>query len=168
MAERILAGGRRAQRLLRPSPVLVPAAIAAATLVTWIVTVDRMQGMDAGPGTNLGGLGWFVGLWATMMLPSVMPMTLVFARASAERQRRGRSFVLTWVFISGYLAAWTLMACWLRNLRRHPIGAHPCALVARRGSADRGVGDRRSWALPAQPAQAQLPAPLPLPPALRP
>ncbi len=28
-----------------------------------------------------------------MMLPSVMPMTLVFARASVERQRRGRGFV---------------------------------------------------------------------------
>jgi hypothetical protein len=35
---------------IRSSPVLLPAAVAAATLVTWIVTVDRMQGMDAGPG----------------------------------------------------------------------------------------------------------------------
>ncbi|MGO9901991.1 MAG: DUF2182 domain-containing protein [Solirubrobacteraceae bacterium] len=110
MAERILAGAGRAQRLLRPSPVLVSAAIVAAALVTWIVTADRMQGMDAGPGTNLGGLGWFVGVWATMMaammLPSVMPMTLVFARVSAEHQR-GRSFVPSWVFIIGYLAVWT-------------------------------------------------------------
>jgi hypothetical protein len=63
MSEGTLAGGRRAQRMLRHSPVLVPAVIAAATLVTWIVTVERMQGMDAGPGTNLGGLGWFVGVW---------------------------------------------------------------------------------------------------------
>jgi predicted metal-binding membrane protein len=111
MAEVILDGGRRAQRLFRRSPVHVLAAIAAATLVTWVVTVDRMQGMDAGPGTNLGGLGWFVGVWATMMaammLPSVMPMTLVFARVSAQHQSRDRSFVTTWVFISGYLAAWT-------------------------------------------------------------
>jgi hypothetical protein len=88
MAERILDGGRRAQRLLRHSPVVLPTAIAAVALVTWIVTIDRMQGMDAGPGTNLGGLGWFVGVWATtmaaMMLASVMPMTLVFARASAS------------------------------------------------------------------------------------
>ena len=111
MSDGILAGGRRAQRLLRQSPVLVPAAIAAATLVTWIVTIDRMQGMDAGPGTNLGGLGWFLGVWATMMaammLPSVMPMTLAFARVSGDHQRHGRSFIPAWVFISGYLAAWT-------------------------------------------------------------
>ncbi len=65
MAEGILVGGERTDRLLRGSPVLVPTAIAAATLVTWAVTVDRMHGMDAGPGTNLGGLGWFVGVWAT-------------------------------------------------------------------------------------------------------
>ena len=91
--------------------MLVPAAIAAATLVTWIVTVDRMQGMDAGPGTSLGSLSWFVGVWATMMaammLPSLMPTTLLFANVSAEHQRRGGSFVPTWVFIGGYLAAWT-------------------------------------------------------------
>ncbi len=31
------------------------------TLVAWILTFDRMRGMDAGPGTDLGGLGWFVG-----------------------------------------------------------------------------------------------------------
>ena len=111
MAELTLAGGQRAQRPFRHSPVLVPTTLAAATLVTWIVTVDRMQGMDAGPGTSLGALGWFVGVWATMMaammLPSAMPMTLAFARVSAEHERRGRSFVSTWVFIGAYLAAWT-------------------------------------------------------------
>jgi predicted metal-binding membrane protein len=96
---------------LRSSPVLLPAAVAAATLVTWIVTVDRMQGMDAGPGTNLGGVGWFIGVWATMMaammLPSVMPTTLIFARISEENQPRSRGFVHPWVFMGGYLAAWT-------------------------------------------------------------
>ncbi len=111
MAEIIVAAGRRTRRLFRHSPVLVPTAVAAATLVTWIVTIDRMQGMDAGPGTNLGGFGWFVGVWATMMaammLPSVMPTTLIFARVNPENHPRIRSFVRTWVFISGYLAAWT-------------------------------------------------------------
>lgn len=112
MAERTIAGRRWAESSPRRSRILVAMAIAAAALVTWIVTVDRMDGMDAGPGTNLGGVGWFVGVWATMMaammLPSVMPTTLVFARVSAARQRRDRSFVPTWVFITGYLAAWTV------------------------------------------------------------
>ena len=46
----------------------------AAATAAWAVTVDRMRGMDAGPGTDLGGLGWYLGIWVTttaaMMLPS--------------------------------------------------------------------------------------------------
>jgi hypothetical protein len=30
----------------------------------WAVTVDRMNGMDMGPGTELGDFGWFAGVWA--------------------------------------------------------------------------------------------------------
>ena len=100
----------RADSRPRP-PVLVAAVLAGATLTTWLVTIERMRGMDAGPGTDLGGLGWFVGVWVTMMaammLPAAAPMALLFARVSAERQRRGWSFVPTWVFLGGYLAAWT-------------------------------------------------------------
>ena len=62
------------------------------TLAAWILTFDRMRGMDAGPGTDLGGLGWFLGIWVTMMaammLPSVAPMVLAFARVTKERARR--------------------------------------------------------------------------------
>jgi predicted metal-binding membrane protein len=92
------------------NPVWTTALLLGAALVAWIVTIDRMRGMDAGPGTNLGGLGWYVGVWVTMMaammLPSVAPMTLLFARVSRERQERGRAFVPTWVFIAGYLGTW--------------------------------------------------------------
>ena len=38
-----------------------------AAAIAWVVTVDRMQGMDAGPGTDLGSFGWFAGVWAVMM-----------------------------------------------------------------------------------------------------
>jgi predicted metal-binding membrane protein len=97
---------------LRLSPVGVAAILIGLTLVSWIVVFDRMRGMDAGPGTDLGGLGWFLGIWVTMMaammLPSVAPMVLAFARVTKERARRGQAtFVPTWVFLLGYLAAWT-------------------------------------------------------------
>jgi predicted metal-binding membrane protein len=99
----------------RPFSRMTPAAVVllvAAALVTWIVTVIRMRGMDAGPGTDLGGLGWYVGVWVTMMaammLPSAMPMVLLFQQVSSERQRRGQSFVPTWVFGLSYLAVWAL------------------------------------------------------------
>jgi predicted metal-binding membrane protein len=101
--------GPPARRDRRP---LVTAALAGAALVTWVVTIERMRGMDGGPGTDLGALGWFTGVWVTMMaammLPSAMPMVLIFSRVSTERQRRGQAFVPTWIFVGGYLAAWTL------------------------------------------------------------
>jgi predicted metal-binding membrane protein len=79
--------------------VLIFAAAAAA----WAVTVERMRGMDAGPGTDLGGLGWYLGIWVTMtaamMLPSAAPAAVVVARVS-----RG---LPTLLFVAAYLAVWT-------------------------------------------------------------
>ncbi|HEV8687283.1 MAG TPA: DUF2182 domain-containing protein, partial [Gaiellaceae bacterium] len=84
--------------------MLVAVVLLAGALAAWIVAIDRMQGMDAGPGTQLGGFGWYLGIWVTMMaammLPSVAPMVLAFARVTKERARRGQAtFVPTWVFL---------------------------------------------------------------------
>ena len=97
---------------LRLSPGAVAAALLGLTLAAWVLTFDRMRGMDEGPGTDLGGLGWFLGIWVTMMaammLPSVAPMVLAFARVTKERARRQQAiYVPTWVFLLGYLGAWT-------------------------------------------------------------
>ena len=100
-------GTRSTARLTQQSALLLGGA-----LVAWIVTVDRMSGMDMGPGTNLGGLGWFVGIWVTMMaammLPSVAPMVLLFDRVSAEKARRDLPYVPTWIFAASYFAVWTV------------------------------------------------------------
>lgn len=94
-----------------PRPLALTSLALIGALAAWIVSVERMRGMDAGPGTDLGGLGWYVGIWLTMMcammLPSAAPMVLLFARVSRERARRGQAFVPTWIFVAGYLAAWT-------------------------------------------------------------
>ena len=78
-----------------------PALIALA-LAAWVVTVWRMRGMDMGPGTDLGGLGWYLGVWVTMtaamMLPSALPMMLVVSRASPSG---------AWPFATSYLVVWT-------------------------------------------------------------
>ena len=93
--------------------VAVAAALLAAALITWIVTVERMRGMDAGPGTDLGGLGWFLGVWVTMMaammLPSAVPMVLVVHGVAGERpgSPAGAPATTAGVFVAGYLAAWT-------------------------------------------------------------
>src|ERR671934_700742 len=71
-----------------------------------------MQGMNAEPGADLGALAWYLGMWVTMMaammLPSVAPMVLLYAHVSREHHRQGgASFIPTWVFVAGYLGAWT-------------------------------------------------------------
>jgi predicted metal-binding membrane protein len=85
------------------SRTLVAAAVVGTALVACIVTVDRMRGMDAGPGTDLGGLGWFVGIWVTMtaamMLPSAVPAAVTFERF------RGSAGLPA--FLGAYLVAWT-------------------------------------------------------------
>jgi predicted metal-binding membrane protein len=89
---------------VRRRAVTTTAALLGVSLLAWIVTVQRMRGMDAGPGTDLGGLGWYLGIWVTMsaamMLPSAAPMVLAYS--SFSRSRRSATFV------AGYLAAWTL------------------------------------------------------------
>jgi predicted metal-binding membrane protein len=96
--------------MIGAKPIAATMVVLAGALVAWVVTVERMRGMDAGPGTDLGGLGWYLGIWTTMMaammLPSALPMVLLFSRVSAERARRAQAFVPTWVFVVGYLAVW--------------------------------------------------------------
>ena len=57
--------------------------------LAWWSTVDRMRGMDMGPGTDLGTLGWFVGVWvvmmAAMMFPSVAPTAALYSRMTRSR-----------------------------------------------------------------------------------
>jgi predicted metal-binding membrane protein len=92
---------RMAEHLMarsRTTIVLVAGAVAA-----WAVTVDRMRGMDAGPGTDLGGLGWYLGIWVTMTAAMMLPSTAPAARHVARLARR----VPTLLFTAGYLAVWT-------------------------------------------------------------
>jgi predicted metal-binding membrane protein len=71
-----------------------------------------MAGMDAGPGTNLGALGFFLSTWvvmmAAMMLPAVMPMVLAYRAVQHERRGHGASANPgdTGLFLAGYLAVW--------------------------------------------------------------
>jgi predicted metal-binding membrane protein len=92
-------------------PLWASIALVGIALATWLVAVERMAGMDAGPGTDPGALGWFFGVWVTMtaamMLPSAAPMVTVFARTAEAQDGRGRGILSTAVFVTVYLAAWT-------------------------------------------------------------
>ena len=81
------------------------AVLFALAAVAWWATAERMAGMDAGPGADLGGLGWFTGVWvvmmAAMMFPSVSPTVALYARMT-----KARSPALALVFTGGYLLVW--------------------------------------------------------------
>jgi predicted metal-binding membrane protein len=93
------------------------------------MTGDRMAGMDAGPGTDLGGLGFWVTAWvvmmAAMMFPSVAPTVALYSRMT-----RQRSPLSPLVFTAGYLAVWG------------GVGVFAFAIAA---AGSRVAGDVLSW-----------------------
>jgi predicted metal-binding membrane protein len=78
-------------------------AMLAVTAAAWALSAERMAGMDAGPASELGGIGWFTLTWllmmAAMMLPALTPMAVAHSRRAGSR-------AATAAFAVGYLAAW--------------------------------------------------------------
>jgi predicted metal-binding membrane protein len=73
--------------------------------IGWAWTAKEMQGIDAGPWTSLGSLGWFLGVWvvmmAAMMFPSFAPTVALYARIT-----HAHSPLRPWLFAGGYLLTW--------------------------------------------------------------
>jgi predicted metal-binding membrane protein len=93
------------RRAAREHPEVVAGILATAGLAWWW-TVERMAGMDAGPGTDLGSLGWFTSSWvvmmAAMMLPSFAPNLAAYRTLA-----RGPGPSRLLLFVCGYLLAWS-------------------------------------------------------------
>jgi predicted metal-binding membrane protein len=89
--------------LLRWRIGIVATLVALAGLAWWSTAV-RMAGMDNGPGSDPGSIGFFASTWlvmmAAMMFPSIAPMVVTYA--GLERRRRAG----TPVFVAGYLLLW--------------------------------------------------------------
>jgi predicted metal-binding membrane protein len=79
------------------------ALLFALAALGWWSTADRMRGMDDGPWTALGALGWFLGVWvvmmAAMMFPSLAPTVALYARMARDR-------LAPLLFTAGYLVVW--------------------------------------------------------------
>jgi predicted metal-binding membrane protein len=71
-----------------------------------------MHGMDAGPGTDLGTLGFYLTAWvvmmAAMMFPSIWPMVAMYTRVQQGKRDRGQEVPMgaTTLFVGGYLVTW--------------------------------------------------------------
>jgi predicted metal-binding membrane protein len=99
-------------------PELVRLGLIGALLllaaVGWVLTDERMAGMDMGPGTDPGTLGFWVTTWVVMMgammFPSISPMVVMYARIQRAKRAKGQDapFGATAVFVGGYLLAWSV------------------------------------------------------------
>jgi predicted metal-binding membrane protein len=103
-------------RRVPPLPGLIQVGLVGLLLVlaaiAWVATDNQMRGMDAGPGTDPGALGFFLGVWvvmmAAMMFPSIAPMVVMHVRIQEGRRERGRPVAVgaTALFVAGYLIIW--------------------------------------------------------------
>jgi predicted metal-binding membrane protein len=102
----------------RPAALWLPwrsaliATLLVLAAVAWWATAARMGGMDMGPGTDPGALGFYLTTWvvmmAAMMFPSVGPMVSTYARLHRGREARGLSTQGgVAMLLGGYLASWT-------------------------------------------------------------
>jgi predicted metal-binding membrane protein len=97
-----------------PRRFVLVAVLLVLAVVGWLVTDERMAGMDAGPGTDPGALGFYVGVWvvmmAAMMFPSIAPMVIAYSRIQHRRREQGKAYsgpVAVGLFVGGYLVSWT-------------------------------------------------------------
>ena len=97
-------------------------ALLALAAAAWVATSLRMAGMDAGPGTDPGAVGFFLSTWvvmmAAMMVPAVTPMVLAYRAVQDEPGDSG-------LFLAGYLAVWAaagLVGYALLEMGRHLDG----------------------------------------------
>jgi predicted metal-binding membrane protein len=87
-------------------------ALLALAAVGWAVTEERMGGMDGGPATDLGALGFWITAWvammAAMMLPAISPVVITFARLQRGERARGDriAYGAMALFVAGYLVVW--------------------------------------------------------------
>ena len=106
-------GARSAGSRLERAQLALLGALLALAVAAWLVTNDRMGGMESMPGMGLGGLGFYVTVWvvmmAAMMFPSVAPTVLMYDRLREGHRARGKGAPgdATALFVAGYLCVWT-------------------------------------------------------------
>ena len=104
---------RSAAARLEGAQVALLVVLLALAVVAWLVTNDRMAGMESTPGMGLGGLGFYITVWvvmmAAMMFPSVAPTVLMYDRLRLGHRARGKGAAAdaTALFVVGYLCVWS-------------------------------------------------------------
>jgi predicted metal-binding membrane protein len=99
-------------RALDRARLLLVGALIALAAAAWLLTDRRMAGMDAMPGGDLGGLGFYTSIWvvmmAAMMFPAIVPMVVTYDHLREAHRARagGPPREATAFFVGGYLVTW--------------------------------------------------------------
>ncbi len=92
------------------STTVLAIVVLALALACWLVALQRLRWMEMGPRTNLGSFPFFLGVWVTMtaamMLPSALPMVLLFDRVARGRRAASKPTPATSIFVASYLVVW--------------------------------------------------------------
>ncbi|HVE68672.1 MAG TPA: DUF2182 domain-containing protein [Solirubrobacteraceae bacterium] len=105
--------GRTAAAPVERAQLALLGALLALAVAAWLLTDDRMAGMESMPGMGLGDVGFYVTVWvvmmAAMMFPSVAPTVLMYDRLREGHRARGKGAAAdaTALFVAGYLGVWT-------------------------------------------------------------
>src|SRR6266536_1118477 len=105
--------------------MLTAALLLLVTAAAWVGVVRQAGSMEAmntdgmgmadqmppaGPLIDAPGLVTFVGAWAVMMaammLPSALPMIVLYRTAARNQAARGNPHLAVWVLVAGYLLVW--------------------------------------------------------------
>ncbi len=101
--------------------LIIVGALAAVSIVAWVITVREMGGpglslmtpsMTMGRSASVANAGVYILLWGVMMVammfPSVVPMVVLFSTISRRKREQAAPFVPAWIFVGGYTLVWTL------------------------------------------------------------
>jgi predicted metal-binding membrane protein len=84
-------------------------------MLAWLVTIQQAVAMGSETGTMGISFVLFLGFWivmmAAMMLPSVAPVAIAWARAIGRQSSGLRRASRTTQFLAGYLLAWAMFGC---------------------------------------------------------
>lgn len=111
-------------RLPRRDRIAIVVALSGLTLLSWVYLVDmavEMRSADAMVTCAMCLRDWdlsksvmmFV-MWAIMMVgmmvPTALPMTLIFAAVARKARQQGSSIGPTGLFVAGYIIVWTVFS----------------------------------------------------------
>jgi predicted metal-binding membrane protein len=111
---------------LRPERLVVIVSLAGVIGLAWLwlwrqAVAVPMPGMEMMLGVALPFMMWLV-MMAAMMLPSATPAILLYGTLVRQHAARGSALPAVWLFVGGYLLAWSafsLAAALLQALLHH-------------------------------------------------